>query len=121
MTWDEERRRKQQQLTVRRAKRTLARLDAPPTDAEAAKSELMSRASHYAIDNRHATAEEAAEHLDVLIAKDASLRSAVDKLQVDLLRIELRRIAREAVKNAPTIRRLSNQMREQARRRARPL
>jgi hypothetical protein len=121
MTWDEERRRKQQQLTVRRAKRILARLNAPPTDAEAARSELMRRASHYAIDNRHATAKQTAERLEVLIAQDALLRSAVDKLQVDLLRMELGRIAREAVKKAPTIRRLSNQMQEHVRRRARPL
>ncbi len=117
MTWDEERRRKQEQLIVRRAKRRLARLDSPPTDVEAARSELMSRALHYAIENRHTTAKQVAERLNALIAKDASSRSAADRLQGDLLRSELQRIAREAVKKAPEIRRLSTQTLEQAQQR----
>ena len=105
MTWEEERRRKQEQTSFRKTQRRLARLD-HPTEAEAAKSKLTSTASHYVLENRGVSAKQVADHLEVLLQQDAEMRLAADRLQADFLHLELRRIAREAVAQAPHLRRL---------------
>ena len=90
---------------MRKARRARARLDTP-TPAEAARAKLANKALHLALANRALTVKELANHLNSLIAEELELSQASVTLQTDLLGVEVRRIAREAIAKAPGVRRL---------------
>jgi len=90
---------------MRRARRVLARLDAP-TPAEAARAKLATNALHLSLADRALTVKELANHLNRLISEELELSQAAITLQTELLSVELSRIAREAIAKAPDVRRL---------------
>jgi hypothetical protein len=96
---------------VRKAQRVLARLDSP-TPVEAARAKLANTALHLALGNRSLTAKELAGRLDALINEAPELKQAAATLQDELLIVELRRIARDAIAEAPDVRRLTKQLKE---------
>jgi hypothetical protein len=93
---------------IRRVQRALA----PPTGVEAARKALALKALSYAINNRGATVRDVVAHLESLIAQTADLKLAAETLQADLFRVELRRLARKEIAEAPGARRGMRQLKE---------
>jgi hypothetical protein len=111
VSWSEEYQRKRGERLVRKAQRLLARLDTP-TPVEVAKAKLASTALHLALANRALTVKELAGRLDALINMEPELKQAAATLQKELLIVELRRIAREAIPKAPDVRPFTKQLKE---------
>jgi hypothetical protein len=79
---------------------------------EAARKSLALKAFSYAINNRGATVRDVVAHLESLIAQSADLKLAAETLQADLFRVELRRLARKEIAEAPGARRGIRQLNE---------
>jgi hypothetical protein len=97
---------------LRRVQRALA----SPTEVEAARKTLAFKAMRFAADNRGVTIRDVVVHLQLLVEQTADLKLAAETLKADLFQVELRKLARQGIAEAPGARARLGQAIQAARR-----